>query len=348
MSYRVSILLGFSLFACSEPNGSEAPPSALERDIDARIDTAVDGGFSGSILVVVKGERIALDGFGFADRARELENTVDTAFDVGSLMKNLTATAIYALAEDGELSLDDALERFFPDVPSDKAKITLRELVQHTAGFDEYHDTEGDFEAMSRSEARARIFEQELLFAPGTDEAYSNSGYTLLADVVETVSGQSFTELVHQRLLEPAGMDHTGFYSEPIWQTVETAIGYGAETFQDNDPASWPYTWALVGNGGLVSTVVDLEKWTLALFGGKLLNEGTLEAMREDYLSRGAAELSGSTVYSAAGAGDFGLGGVVVDIPARDTRIIVATNAYDDFDVESFALSLVERVQEEL
>ncbi len=349
MSYRPYILLGLCLFACSEPSESSAPePSALERDIDAQIEAAAADGFSGSILVVVEGERIAAEGHGLADRAEETENTIDTAFDVGSLMKNLTATAVFLLEEDGALSLDDTLETFFPEVPADKAQITLRELVQHTAGFDEYHDTEGDFEEMTREEARAHIFAQELLFEPGTDEAYSNSGYTLLADVIETVSGTSFTEFVHERLLEPAGMDHTGFYSESVWQTVDTAIGYGEGSFQDDDPATWPYTWALVGNGGLVSTVVDLEKWSLALFGGRIVNESTLAAMREDYLSQGAVELAGSPAYSAAGAGDFGLGGVVVDIPERDTRIIVTTNAYDDFDVEGFALELVERVEQEL
>ncbi len=349
MSYRPYFLLGLCLFACSEPSeSSPTEPSALERDIDAQIDAAVADGFSGSILVIVEGERIAAEGHGLADRDRETENTIDTAFDVGSLMKNLTATAVFLLEEDGALTLDDTLETFFAEVPADKAQSTLRELVQHTAGFDEYHDTEGDFEEMTREEARAHIFEQELLFAPGTDEAYSNSGYTLLADVIETVSGTPFTEFVHERLLEPAGMDHTGFYSEPVWQTVDTAIGYGASTFQDNDPATWPYTWALVGNGGLVSTVVDLEKWSHALFGGQIVNETTLAVMREDYLSQGAVELAGTPAYSAAGAGDFGLGGVVVDIPERDTRIIITTNAYDDFDVEGFALELVERVEEEL
>ena len=80
-------------------------------------------------------------------------------------------------------------------------------------------------------EARERIFAQELLFEPGTDEAYSNSGYTLLADVIETVSGVAFTDYVRSALFEPAAMNASGFYSEPVWQTVDTAIGYDASAF---------------------------------------------------------------------------------------------------------------------
>jgi CubicO group peptidase (beta-lactamase class C family) len=227
-----------------------------------------------------------------------------------------------------------------PDVPADKAPITLLQIVQHRAGFDEYHDTMGDFEPMTRLEARARILEQELLFEPGSDAAYSNSGYTLLADVIESLSGETFTDFVRDHVLAPSGMDHSGFYEDALWQDVDTAIGYDASSFGDNDPATWPYTWSLIGNGGLVSTVIDLERLTVALWNGALLGPAALEAMQRAYFAPDAASLGGQVVYGGAGAGDFGLGGVLIDAPETSTRVVVASNAYDELDVETFAVEL--------
>jgi len=332
----------FALAGCSssEKTSKPNPPSELEREVRAMIDDAAEAGFEGAILVTVAGERLVTEGHGFARRDDEVQNTPETAFDVGSIMKSFTATALIRLTEAGELELSDTLGDIFPDAPPDKTDITLLEVLQHSAGFDEYHDTEGDFEPMTRLEARERIFAQELAFEPGTDEAYSNSGYTLLADVIETVSGEPFTDHLRRALFEPAGLEQTGFYSEPLWQGVETAVGYDASTFGDNDPAGWPYTWALVGNGGLVSTVLDLDRWLTALWDGRVVSEATLELMRDQYLDAGAAEIDGTTVYAEAGGGDFGLGGVLVFAPEPDTRIIIATNTADTYDIEALALEL--------
>ena len=344
MNVRAQVLTGAAILAlsgCSDsPPAGRPAPSALALEVQRRIDDAVAEGFSGAILVSAGGERLATEAHGPADSDAGTQNTVRTAFDVGSILKSFTTVALFRLAEDGALTLDATLAEIFPDVPADKADITLLEVVQHRAGFDEYHDTEGDFEPMTRLEARGRILAQELLFEPGTDEAYSNSGYTLLADVIETVSGEPYTAFVRRALFDPAGMASSGFYSEPIWEGIDTAVGYGSSTFGDNDPATWPYTWALVGNGGLVTTVGDLERWTSALFGGRVVGADTLEQLTDLYLAGGAEEVSGERVYGEAGAGDYGHGGVLVLAPESETRVIVATNAYDAFDIESFAAEL--------
>ena len=325
---------------CSDPDSGGEEPVDVAAEVRSRIDAAVADGFSGAILVTKDGERLATEAHGLADRDAGVANTTDTAFDVGSILKTFTATAIFRLLEDGELALDTTLSEIFPDVPADKASITLVELVQHSAGFDEYHDTTGDFEAMTRLEAREHIFAQELLFEPGTDEAYSNSGYTLLADVVETVSGEPYVDFVRDELFAAAAMGSSGFYSEPVWQTVDTARGYEASTFGDNDPATWPYTWALVGNGGLVTTVGDLDRWITALFGGAVVGVETLELMREEYFGGGEVSVDGELGYGEAGAGDYGLGGVAIFAPESDTRVLVATNTYETFDIEEFAADL--------
>lgn len=313
---------------------------ALREDLEARFDDAAGEGFEGVALVVVEGETVFERAYGLADRAREQANTLQTAFDFGSVMKDLTAAAIFKLEDDGALSTDATLGEIFEDVPEDKAAITLLQIVQHRAGFDEYHDTEGDFEALTRDEARAAIFAQELLFEPGSDEAYSNSGFTLLADVIEEESGRAFTDYIREELLEPAGMRASGFYGDDVWERVDTAIGYDDQAFQDNDPASWPLTWALVGNGGLVATAGDIARWLVAVREGRVLSEAAFARYDSEYLELGAVELNGHPVYAFAGAGDYGLGGVAVDCPELDTQLVIATNTYTVFDIEALAQEL--------
>jgi CubicO group peptidase (beta-lactamase class C family) len=335
--------LALALGGCSDSDdgsgGSNEPK--LSPELRRRIDDAVEAGFSGAILVIANGERLTTEAHGLADRETNTPNTPDTAFDVGSILKTFTATAIFRLVEDGALTLDTTLDQVFPDVPADKAGISVLEVVQHRAGFDEYHDTTGDFEVMTRLEARERIFAQELLFAPGTDEAYSNSGYTLLADVIETLTDEPYVDFVRHALFEPAKMTTSGFYSEPVWRTVDTAIGYDASTFGDNDPATWPYTWALVGNGGLVMTVGDLDRFIAALFDGVIVAPETV-ALMEEALAGDAAMESGELVYAVAGGGDYGLGGIAIFAPESETRVIVATNTAEVFDIESLAAELAQ------
>lgn len=327
-----------------EPTSPPEADDSLAAELERRFDNAAEQGFSGVALVVVRGETIFSQGYGMADRGEKVPNGPDTAFDFGSVMKDLTAAAIFQLDAEGALSVDDSLSTFFPMVPADKAEITVLQLLQHQSGLHEYHDTQGDFEPLTREQAREAIFEQELLFAPGRREAYSNSGYTLLAHIVENASGRRFTDYIEETLLEPAGMNRTGFYGESLWNDVDTAIGYGAKRFQDNDPATWTYTWALVGNGGLVATAPDLAGWLSALHDGRVLHPDAYDAYSEQYLGLTAVEFQGQTLHAYAGAGDYGLGGVAVDSPASETRFVIGTNAYEDFDVERFASKLVEVV----
>lgn len=326
------------LAACPGP----APDAGLERELERRMARAAADGFSGAVSIRVDGQQILAKGYGFADRDAHTRNTTGTAFDVGSILKVVTAIAIFELEERGALRRTDMLSALLPGVPPDKAQITLQDVLQHRAGFAEYHDTEGDFEPMTRDEARSRILAQPLAFEPGSDEAYSNSGYTLLADVIETVTGEPYTDYVRRVVFEPAGMRDTGFYSEPLWQRIPTAIGYESEQYADNDPADWPYTWALIGNGGLVTTVIDLDRLCDALWNERILGRAALEKLKREHLSNGAATLDGEDVFASAGAGDYGLGGVLVDVPSRRMRIALATNTYDAFDVESFAEELIE------
>ena len=299
-----------------------SPEDNLRNKLDNYIRTAVKAGFSGAVLVAKGGEVILHNGYGLADREKNIPMKKDTVFDIGSITKRFTRAATLKLEEQGKLKRSDPLTTFIDDVPGDKAGITIEHLLEHTAGLHEYHDTRGDFEEMDREKAVKTILNQKLLFEPGNREAYSNSGYTLLAVIIELVSGQSYQSFLKEYLFKPAGMNRTGFYRDPLWEEHKVAVGYEGRTIgKKNSPYYWPHmTWALVGGGGMVSSVGELYKWIQALEANKVLSEKAKEKMYDP---------QGSPM-AYAGGNDFGFSAVVFEYPVEKNYIIVATNAHDN------------------
>ena len=297
---------------------SMEPISAQRAETDRLIAEAVEGGFAGQILAVVDGEVVLHAGYGSADAAGEVLIDTSTVFAIGSVTKAFTRAAVLKLAEEGRLSLSDTLSEHLEGVPADKRDITLDQLLRMRAGFHEYHDDSGDHQPMSREEALLRIFDQKLRFAPGSEEAYSNSGYTLLAAIIENVSGQPYPEYVRQKLIEPAGMEHSGFHGEDRWPDADVARGRNGRMHADNAPHHWPFpTWALTGAGGMVANAEDLLRWIRAVRGGDVLGP--------DALARFYPKDDPHRVY--AGGDDFGFITVVMEIDHDDDVIIVNTNA---------------------
>ena len=318
----ITVLIGshtHSIFASTEDN--------LSKKIDAYVQTAVDAGFSGAVLVSQGGNVILHKGYGLADRDNNIPVRKETVFDIGSITKRFTRAAILKLEEMGKLKTSDTLDTFFDDVPEDKAKITLEQVLEHRAGFHEYHDTTGDFEEMDREQALKTILNQKLRFKPGDQEAYSNSGYTLLAAIIESCSKQSYQSFLNEYLLKPAGMARTGFYRDPLWQEAEVAVGYEGRTIgEKNSPLHWPHmTWALIGGGGLVSSVGELYVWVQALESGKVLSKQAKEKILDPQ----------GNPLAYAGGNDFGFSSVVFEYPKEKNYIIVATNAHDNVSAPS-------------
>jgi len=118
----------------------------FQKKIDSYVRTAVEAGFSGAVLVAKGGKVILQSGYGLADRENNIPVRKETVFDIGSITKRFTKAAILKLEEQGKLRRSDTLNNFFENVPEDKAGITVKQVLAHTAGFHEYHDTTGDFE----------------------------------------------------------------------------------------------------------------------------------------------------------------------------------------------------------
>lgn len=295
--------------------------------LDAYLSEQVAEGFSGSVLVATADGVVLEKGYGLTDRTRNLPNTSATIYPLGSIVKLFTREAIQQLAAANKLALSDPLSKFFDDIPADKQNLTIQHLLDHQAGFAAYHDTEGDFELMDRAEALRRIFAQELRFEPGTSRSYSNSGYTLLAAIIEKVTGQSYAAYVMEQLAEPAGLTHTGFYRDPRWTDENVAIGYEAQRMGDiNSPRHWPGpTWALVGSGGMGSTVRDLYTWMAIL----MQQRGFSPQADADTAEKTGQERLDEAIAFAAGGGNYGYYAVSV-VLADGTILAVMSNASKD------------------
>jgi CubicO group peptidase (beta-lactamase class C family) len=331
-----------------EPGGVEllGPPPNLGRpasdaELEALLGERARLGFEGAVLLESGSERRISAGFGALSADLERAPDTETAFDCGSIMKKVTAAAVYLLEQEGQLSRAQALAEFFPDAPPAWSAVTLEQVLTHRAGFGEYHDTEGDFEQMDRATALDHIFAQAPLFEPGSDEAYSNSGYTLLAAVVELVTGEDYRDAVRRLVLSPLDMQRSGFYGEPLWQDGNVAVGRGASIYSGNDPARWPApTWALMGNGGLVATVADLLKLARAFD-----DDGALflpETRRAFQSAQPAGSIAQRSLYGYAGGNDFGFAALVGQVPEDATYVIVASHVWSPVTAEILGVELLQ------
>ncbi len=300
--------------ANSTATAQQPTESDVRAQIEAKVDEAVAAGFVGQILAVHDGEILFQGGYGLADPESGAAVDERTVFPIGSVTKQFTRAAILKLEEEGALSTDDAIGTYLPDLPADKRDISIDHVMSMQAGFHEYHDDDGDHQPMTRDEAIARIGAQELLFEPGTQRAYSNSGFALLAAIVEVASGRSFNEYVREKLFEPAGLLSTGFHGELLWEDPIVARGHGAMRHGENQPHRWPaVTWALMGGGGIIAPAADLWRWIEAVRAGEVLGEAALAK----FYPTPEAEL----VY--AGGDDFGFTTVVVELAGGRDAVIV-------------------------
>ena len=223
--------------------------------------------FFGSVLVALNGEIIVSKGYGFRNIERGFKNTPTTIFDIGSITKQFTSAAVLKLEMQGKLSTDDELSEYFDAVPGDKRNITLHDLLRHQSGLKS--TVGGDYEKISKEEFLKEVMDSPLRFTPGTRFSYSNIGYSLLAMIIEQVSGETYETYLYENLWKPARMGSTG-YSRPKFDTNDIAVGYypdnkvwGKPTDKEWDETA-PY-WHLLGNGGILSTTEDLYRWHNAL-----------------------------------------------------------------------------------
>jgi CubicO group peptidase (beta-lactamase class C family) len=224
------------------------------------LDRITERGFSGAILVAKDGKVIISKGYG-ALGPRGGKVTAETVFDLASVTKQFTASAILKLEMQGKLKTSDRISKYLPDVPQDKDKITIHHLLTHTAGV--LDNFGGDYDVAPRVETVQKILAAPLESIPGERYAYSNAGYSLLAATVEQVSGISWEQFASRYLFRPAHMNDTG-YSLPRWEQSRVAESFLPTRYPSPLDRPGPF-WNLLGNGGVLSTVGDLYRWHQAL-----------------------------------------------------------------------------------
>lgn len=278
--------------------------------IDRYLSDLEAAGNSGQVLVAVDGE-VYKRGFGLADREKNVPFTPETITTTGSITKQFTGAAILKLEMQGKLKTSDLITNYFKNVPTDKQAITLHHLLTHSAGFP--GAIGDDYAAISADEFAKAAFQTPLLFEPGTSYEYSNVGYTLLAILVEKLSGMTYEQYMKKELFDPAGMQVTG-YVLPDFSKEQVAVGYKNDNrWGKPTEKTWssegPY-WHLKGNGGVLSNADDMYKWHLALADEKILSA---EAKTKYY---------GKHVKEGAGANShYGYGWAIVPTP-RGTDMI--------------------------
>jgi CubicO group peptidase (beta-lactamase class C family) len=307
------------------------------QEIDALM-RAYQGAVPGAGVAVLRnGATVLRRAYGLADVQCRIAATTETNYRLASLTKQFTAAAILLLAEDGRVSIDDPVSTWLPTLPRPAQETSLRHLLTHTSGLI-------DFEELIPAGTTAQLHDADVLrlletenrryFSPGTSYRYSNSGYSLLALIVERASGEDFASFLRKRIFLPLDMRVSVAYEDGISRVAHRAFGHTAV------PPSWvrsdqSLTSATLGDGGVYSSIDDLAKWDAALYDDRLLRPESLRMAfhpatpTDDPAVRYALgwRVSGETVWHSGET--TGFRNVIVRYPERCFTIIILTNRDD-------------------
>jgi D-alanyl-D-alanine carboxypeptidase len=282
--------------------------AALIAALQARLASATAAGrFSGVVLVAKDDSPVFERAYGLADRERNVPNTLDTRFRIGSMDKMFTATSVLQLVQAGTVALDAPLGTYLPDYPNaDVAKVTIRQLLTHTGGTGDIFTPEFDahrLELKTLGDYEKLYGKRGLAFAPGSKYEYSNYGFILLGLVIERASGESYYDYVREHVYEPAGMTSTASEPEDV-AVPDRSVGYttgaGGKVVANTD--TLPYRGTSAGGG--YSTAGDLLKFAASLQAHELL-----DAAYTNMLTTGKVDVGDGFKYGF-GFGDYTVNGV--------------------------------------
>src|SRR5437773_7832357 len=248
-----------------------------------------------AVIVIKEGKPLFAKGYGLADLEKKIPCTTNTNFRLASVTKQFTAMAVLILAAEGQPSLEYHLPKFFPQVPAYGKTISLDLLLTDTSGLPDYenHIPDGTTIPLSDRDVLFILRQQSKTdFPSGAQFHYSNSAYALLALIVENVSGKTFPAFVKEKIFNPLGMTNSVAYVAGLSCVPNRAYGYvnGTSGWELSDQS---VTSAVLGDGGIYSSVADLFKWDQALYtekfiSGKMLAEQFTEhSARPDFKDRG-------------------------------------------------------------
>jgi D-alanyl-D-alanine carboxypeptidase len=310
-------------------------------------DSSAHDPFSGAILIAHNGVMVLKQAWGMADREKQIKNTVDTQFCIGSMNKMFTAIAVLQLVQQGKLSLDGTISDYWPDYPNHDlaTHVRIRHLLSHMGGTGDIFTPE--YEA-HRAEIKTLADYVKLYgnrptdFEPGSRMEYSNYGYILLGRLIEIVSHEPYEEYVEKHVFAPAGMTHTESRPE-VEHVAGRAVGYtkGPGGLEPNTSA---LPWSGTPAGGGYSTVGDLFRFAQGLQSGKLLDPVLLKQATTDQTHKGYG--FGFYVLPDSGYGHGGgapgINGEMHILPTQGYVVVVLANR------DPFMATAMERFIEEV
>jgi len=312
--HLLPILLAVALFSARAADAPRLPSTFDLPAIDAWLQSQVkEANRVGLSVVIVKEGRVVLArGYGHRTLADPQPVEVTTRFAIGSVSKQFTCAAVLLLAEDGRLSVEDRVAKYYPDLTR-AGDITLLDLMHHTSGYPDYYPLDFVDRRMQQPIAPDDLLRQyaggKLDFEPGTNWSYSNTGYILLGRVVEKVSGQTMAAFLQQRIFGPLGMTNTVY--EPAHPVPGAAQGFTTFALSAPTPITPEGRGWLEGAGGIYSTPSDLALWDLALMDRRILKPASYALMTAPRILPGGR------------SAEYGCG---VSVRTQQGRLVVAHN----------------------
>ena len=303
---------------------SEAELSAVAKETDPKFKQALDEciedyEFEGIIYAEKGGDPIAVYSSGKLENGDDI--TIDTPMPIGSVSKQFCAAAVMLLAEEGKLTIDDTLDKYFPDYP-EGGRLTIKDLLSMRSGIPEVTEdselvTIDKTEEENRNSIKELTFEQQLMFEPGTKFQYANINYFLLSDIVEQVTGMKYGDYLRSSFFTPLGMMHTGMIGE-LDGSPEWADGVDFDQI-DKQPG------LTNGCGDIISNALDISTWIKALSAGEVISQESYKAMTTSYSEEGYG--FGMYTNISGGVGHYGAIGIysAFDYINEDTSFTLVT-----------------------
>ena len=332
--------------ACNEsaPTSSESILTGeTERQIDSLFAEWDESGHpGGSVGIMLDGEIVYAKGFGLSSLEYGVHNTDSTLYNIASVSKQFTAYAMLLLQEQGKISLDDEVHTYFPEFNDFGYPVTIRHMIHHTSGLRSLHALmhmagwRGDDKRTNEDLMRLMLLQEELNFRPGDEYLYCNTGYMLMAEIVEQVSGQDFVDWMDEHVFTPLSMENTYVEREYDQIVAGNAVSYDWHGDEEAFRYAVPY-WGYVGSGNIHTNVYDLLKWqqylnnppadqqemVARMFVRGVLNSG-------DTLNYAAGLSTFQDYYGEQGFGHGGsIGGYrasIQSVPAHRLNVVVLTN----------------------
>jgi CubicO group peptidase (beta-lactamase class C family) len=297
---------------------------------------AAFGGTSVSVAVVEDGKLSYTKAFGMANRETKTAATVETRYAVGSISKQFTAAALLVAQEQGKLSIDDKVGKYFPELTR-ASEITIRELLSHTSGYEDYAPQDYIIPAWTKPTTARAIMDnwgrKPLNFDPGTRWQYSNTNFVIAGSILEKVTGQGLVSFLQEHFFGPLGMQSAGEWVRPggLDASAYTRFALGPPRPVAREGDGWYFA-----AGELSMTPSDLAKWDIAVMNRRILSEKSYNELEKEVklkdgsgthyaLGLSVGEQMGTLALSHSGEVSGFLASNVV-FPAKKAAVIVLSN----------------------